>query len=103
MIFLGLFLFGIAYNAFVAWLERAALDRGYTAILVVVGTLVTLGGYALLAGWEQALTVLLCFVASGTPMIAGSIWRYVTRRQQEEKSLETLVRELLGDVSDDQA
>jgi len=76
----GLLLFGIVYNAFVAWLERRGHDQGYTALLVVAGTLVTLLGAAVIIGLEDALVVLACFAASGLPMIVGSIARHVQER-----------------------
>lgn len=84
----SLFIFGVAYNAFVSWLERQGYDRGYTAILVVVGTLVTVVGAGLRLGTRSVAWILTCFAASGTPMIAGSIWRYVAQRQRDLQRIE---------------
>lgn len=83
----GLFLFGVGYNWFVAWLERDGRDRGYTAILVVAGVAITVIGFGHLAGTEAAIAIFYCFSASGTPMIVGSIWRHVSQRAREEKQL----------------
>ena len=76
-----LFLFGAAYNLLVAWLEHKGYDEGYTSLLVVGGVLVTLAASALLVGWYNALLVLLCFAASGLPMILGSLARYARARR----------------------
>jgi len=40
------------------------------------------------------------FVASGTPMIAGSIWRHVREREHQ---LEQLRREAHGDAGEEMA
>lgn len=40
---IGLLVFGVIYNLVVGWMERNGYDEGYTAIMVVVGVLVTLG------------------------------------------------------------
>jgi len=90
----GLFVFGLAYNALVAWLESADRNRGYTALLVVAGTMATLAGYATLASLEQALLVGACFTASGLPMIIGSIWRHIRYREHEEREIREIAREI---------
>ena len=77
----GLLAFGVLYNAFVGWLIHNGYEEGYVALLVVAGTLVTLGGVALV-DVRSAVLALVCFGASGTPMVIGSIWRYMQRRQQ---------------------
>jgi hypothetical protein len=82
---LGLALFGLAYNQVVAWLELKGYHRGYTAVLVVGGTIVTLAAAIPVVGWMQVLMIGLCFVASGTPMIIGSIGRHVRERAQEHQ------------------
>jgi len=75
--------FGIGYNALVERLEREIPDHGYTSILVVGGVVVTLIGAAFLVGLTNALLVGLCFAASGLPMIAGSMYRFIRRRAAE--------------------
>ena len=97
----GLMAFGLAYNGLVGWLERHGYDHGYTALLVVGGVGVTVLASAILIGWSDALRVLACFAASGTPMVIGSVWRYATERTEEEKALLNAAREELhgGDAA----
>lgn len=97
MVMGGLLLFGIGYNAFVGWLEREGYDQGYTALLVVVGTMVTLAGAMLLIGIEATIKVTLCFVASGTPMIIGSIARYTSERRTALEEIRRAALEKLGE------
>ncbi len=80
-----LFVFGLAYNWFIEEIERRGLDRGYTALLVVAGVAVTVTVTIPLIGLEAAVTLTLAFVASGMPMIVGSILRHVRERAQEEE------------------
>lgn len=75
----GLFFFGLAYNALMHYLDGK--KDGYTAFLVVAGVLITLGGAALIS-WQAAVLCLVCFVASGIPMIVGDIYRAIKRREQ---------------------
>jgi hypothetical protein len=79
----GLFLFGLGYDQFVGWLERNGYERGVTALLVVAGTLVTLLPILFIWGIRAFFRTFSLFVASGTPMIAGSLWRYVVERDEE--------------------
>jgi hypothetical protein len=76
-VLLLLLLGGVLYNWLVEYAQRQ-LPRvhGLTAWLVVVGVLGTLIGYLLLAGVNAFFTVLLCFMAAGTPMVLGSMRRY---------------------------
>lgn len=85
-VFGGLVLFGIGYNAFVAWAERKGYTEGYLSLVVALGVAVTLAGVAVLS-IEAALITLICFVASGTPMIVGSIWRYLRRRDEARNAM----------------
>ncbi|MDY6877338.1 MAG: hypothetical protein SWK90_14200 [Chloroflexota bacterium] len=81
----GLFVVGFLYNVLVGWLERRGYDEGYTAVLVVVGVLVTLAGSAVL-DWTAAGKVLGGFVASGFWMIVGSWWRHVRARREGQEA-----------------
>lgn len=84
-VLLGLFLFGLVYNAFVAWIERHKAGEAITSLLVAFGALITIGGIHLLElVWDlpAAVLALLAFAASGTPMIIGSLWRFVTLYRQ---------------------
>ena len=80
-IYLALLLFGLAYNALVERLEREVPDHGYTSFLVSGGVLVTIMGASILIGWQSALLVLICFTASGLPMIIGSMSRWLHQRR----------------------
>lgn len=95
----GLLVFGVGYNAFVAWLEREGHAEGYVALLVVVGTLVTLAGAAMLIGMEAVVQVGLCFVASGMPMIIGSCARHVRERRATLEEVKRFVDERGGNVN----
>lgn len=80
-IYTGLLLFGIAYNALTAWAEKSGFIKGYTALFVVGGVLVTVAATAII-NLAFALVVIGSFVASGTPMVIGSMIRH--RRAEME-------------------
>lgn len=76
-VFVMLLAFGLLYNALVVdklerWLPRA---HGVTAFEVVGGVLVTMLGFGMVAGFDYMLVALVCFAASGIPMIVGSLRR----------------------------
>ena len=81
-----LFVFGFGYDKIVAWMEKNGYDEGYTALLVVVGTLVTLGGVALV-DWRAAALGLGAFSCSGLFMVLGSWWRHVQKRKRGQHRL----------------
>jgi hypothetical protein len=83
-VFLMLFLFGIGYNWAVGEFERRKYLEGYVSLAVVAGVLVTLGGVAVI-DLRAALLSLGAFAASGSPMIAGSVWRYIKARREEQQ------------------
>lgn len=85
-VLLGLLLFGIGYNALVAWMERKGYTEGYLSLIVALGVFVTLCGVAILS-IQAALLTLLAFVATGTPMIIGSITRYLKARENMIKAI----------------
>lgn len=91
-----LVLFGVGYNLLVAWVEERGYIRGYVALFVAGGVLITLVGVALITP-IGALITLGAFVASGTPMILGSIWRYIKDRERELDSLRNEAKD--GDAS----
>ncbi|MCK4826166.1 hypothetical protein KA005_61045 [bacterium] len=78
-ILFALFWFGCAFNAFVDFLR----DRsdGYLSMLVAVGVGITLIGVAIIS-WQAAVLVLVCFTASGIPMIIGEIARSISKREK---------------------
>lgn len=82
----GLLTFGYCYNMAVSWMTRKHYTEGFLSLVVAFGVLVTLIGAAFI-NWQAALLVLVCFAASGTPMMIGSIARYVRRREQEREHI----------------
>lgn len=82
----ALFLFGMSFNHFVGKLEDTDPDHGYTAIWVVAGVLITLIASIPLVGWLNTALILLAFIASGLPMIAGSISRHLRNRQRDRRA-----------------
>lgn len=84
LVYVGLLVFGIAFNALIAWSERRKYLEGYVALAVVAGVLCTLAGVALI-DFTAALLVLGAFVCSGAPMVAGSIARHVEARRKEQE------------------
>jgi len=85
-VFLTLVLFGIGYNALVAWLERKGYTEGYLSLIVAFGVFVTLCGIAILS-IHAALITMGAFIASGTPMIIGSIIRYIKAREVAKRAI----------------
>lgn len=91
-VFLSLALFGIGYNAFVAWMGRRGYTEGYLSLIVALGVFATLCGVAVLS-IQAALLALMAFAASGTPMILGSIIRYLKKREDMKRSIIAEVRD----------
>ncbi len=85
-VLLALVLMGLGYNVAVAWSIREGYAEGFMWLAVLVGVLLTLGGVAVLNP-TAALLAAICFAASGTPMAAGSIRRYVQQRKAAQKVL----------------
>jgi len=92
---LGLLLFGVLFNWFVAWLGER--KRGQVAMLVVIGVAVTLAGAAVV-DWRAAVWVGVCFVASGTPMVLGEWWRGVVRRSEEADAARRALEQALAEA-----
>lgn len=91
--FFGLLLFGLGYNVFIAWLQERGYLEGYVSIAVVIGCVVTLIGVAFIS-WQSAIICLVAFVASGTPMVFGSIAQYIKKR---ETSILSIRKEVAND------
>ena len=94
-IFLALCLFGIGYNALISWMSRRGYTEGYLSLIVAFGVMVTLGAVSILS-IQAGMLALLMFAASGTPMIAGSIFRHMCDRENSQKAL-------VNEVKDDKA
>lgn len=95
---LALVLFGLWYNRKVARLEGSGDHEGYLSLLVVVGVAVTIAGWIVVTGdLADGLLLLICFAASGLPMIVGSISRYLVARRDAQRQQQELTREVLDD------
>lgn len=85
------FLFGLGYNAAVAWAHRHRLM--HVSHSVVVGVSVTLLIPALawfdlsMPFWQSGLLLALCFSASGLPMIIGSMRRTVDKDSKKRRKI----------------
>lgn len=83
LIYVGLLVFGWWFNHRV---ERWGMDAdGFTWLLVVIGTFVTLVGIGLLdlfLDWNAGLLGLSAFAASGFFMCSGEVQRYVILRRR---------------------
>ena len=96
-IFIALGLFGVAYNRLIAWMEREGHTTGYLAFLVAFGVAVTGVGWGLITRrWGDVLLLCGCFVASGTPMIIGSMARYMRARARDRAAEREVMRRALG-------
>jgi len=82
-------LYGIGYNALVAFLFRHRLM--HVSLSVVIGVLGTLLIPALawfdnlMPFWESGLLLLVCFSASGAPMVIGSMRRTVAAKDDKKR------------------
>ncbi len=81
-------LFGVIYALFINYANKRGWLEGYTAIAVVIGTLVTLtiNQIFVYVSDDSALDLLLelaGFGASGAPMVANNIYEYLLRKRQE--------------------
>jgi ACR3 family arsenite efflux pump ArsB len=85
----GLLLFGATYNHLVAWLERKGYHEGFLSLVVALGVFGTLVGIAVLS-WQTALLSLGGFVFTGTPMILGSIARYIQQREAAKRAIKEI-------------
>lgn len=82
LVFAALFFFGVAYAALVNYLEKQKV-QSQTALLVMGGVTVTVIMSGALTGWEHAIYVLMCFAASGTPMVVEYVMREHVRLQAD--------------------
>lgn len=81
-----LIVFGFCYNLLVDLLESRGLERGITSLLVAIGNAVTLLAVVWLAGIQLFLDIIGLFVASGSVMIVGSLYRYLKQREAEREA-----------------
>lgn len=85
-------LFGVSYNAAVAWLERRGYAEGYVSLLVVVGNGVLLLLALPLLGLRAVGVMFGLFAAGGSSMIIGSVYRYMQAREAAADWLDVTAR-----------
>jgi hypothetical protein len=92
----GLLVFGVVYNHLVGWMEHEGHIEGYVAIMVCVGVAFTMLGWGLITWrWNDVLLLLGCFVATGTPMVVGSVWRHMQARARDRAAEREALRKVL--------
>lgn len=81
LVLLTEFLFGLGYNAVVAfWMKNRLVHVSGTVVIGVTGTLLIAGLFwwdTTMAFWQAVALQMMCFTASGIPMIVGSMKRTV--------------------------
>lgn len=83
--------FGIGYNWLTEKLEQHGYQHGYLSFIVSLGVAGTLA----IAAIRERTTILrffFYFVCSGIPMILGSVYRYVSRRESDRRDLAKTLR-----------
>lgn len=81
-VFLGLFLFGLAFNAVIGYAEGRTWLKGYMYAAVALGVAGTLAGVWLIDPQAAELTFW-AFVASGLPMAIGAMYRHAREREEQ--------------------
>src|SRR5690554_1398126 len=101
VILAALLMFGLWFNSYVERrVESADGEQPFTWVWVVTGTLVTLIGLAII-NWQAALLALICFTASGVPMIVGSINRHERRQEKRRRLMHLAASEELARMERD--
>lgn len=82
-------LFGLAYNWIVAyWTEHRLMHVSWSVVIGVSGTLLIPALFWFdrsMPFYQAGLLLMLCFAASGTPMIVGSMRRTVARKDNKKR------------------
>jgi len=76
LVIAALALISVPFNRLTAWLDHEYPGHPFTAGLVIVGTLYTLAGLAILNPLAAVLA-LACFAGSGAPMAIGAADRFL--------------------------
>ena len=99
-IYLAMLLFGITYNCLTGQAEKTGFIKGYTSLFVVGGVAVTVAATAVIS-LAFALITAGAFIASGTPMIVGSMVRH---KRDEMRQLQQAREEARhGDTGEEMA
>lgn len=86
------------YNYIVCFLIRSRRDKGIMSFIVSIGVLVTLlAAHKLGPGYSLEWTIA-CFAASGTPMIAGSIYRHYNGTARRTRATCHVLRTILTEI-----
>lgn len=80
-----LVVWGVFFNAVTAYSERKRWTEGYLSLYVMAGVAGTLVGVAFI-DLGAALLCAAGFICTGTPMIVGSVWRHMRRREDEQRA-----------------
>ena len=97
-VWVGLLGFGWWYNRLAARVRRQDEDEWMSALLVVGGVLTTgIGFVVIVRSMRSALMLFGCFLASGLPMVLGSIRRSTALRARDEAALVEMARRELDD------
>lgn len=86
---LVLIIFSVLYNHWMGAMGEK--KEGYIAILVAVGNFVTLLIVSIFS-WKAALITLVAFIASGTVMIIGDVYRSTVRREMAATETKKQIR-----------
>lgn len=82
-------LFGVGFNALVAWAHNNRLWHVSVSVAVgVAGTIIipaVMWFGVKVTFWQAGLILLVCFIGSGVPMIVGSTRRSVQERKDQKK------------------
>ncbi len=84
-VILALVMFGAYFNSLVG--RMGEHKQGFTALLVVLGTGVTLLGVGLIS-WQAAVIAAIGLASSGAPMVIGDVLRYVSMRSRSIKTIQ---------------
>ena len=91
-VYLALVLFGVLFNSIISYAERRTWLHGYVSLAVAGGVLITLAGVAII-DYRAALISLGAFIASGIPMMLGSVYRHVREREEELERLRRAIQD----------
>lgn len=94
LVLASLFLFGIIYAYAVRRLSNSGV-QGQTAWMVVVGVVVTVLAGSIVIGTQSAINLLICFAASGIPMIVEYVARVHGEQSRDQQSAEKVAKDLL--------
>ena len=96
-VILTLVIFGLTYNHLTTYLLNHGYAQGYMGLIVAFGVAATLIGAYFIVGRQATEWTFYAFIASGTPMLIGSICRYARQRHDHCQLVQRQTMELLND------